>query len=85
MFKICKIFIGTDEQTFIYHPESDFDMSTCSLALNGTIVLFGGETEKRQVSVVSPLGVKDPTSAAVSCILHFFWEIIFLSISNSKE
>ena len=43
---------------FEYKENTFNGFGTCSLLVNGTVILFGGQNEKRQISVVSPFGVK---------------------------
>jgi len=44
---------------FIYKYSAFNEFYTCSLVVNGTVILFGGEEHLRsQISVVTPFGVK---------------------------
>ena len=79
---------------FIEHNDMEYgngaynDGATCPLLVNGTVILFGGQKEKRQVSVVFPFGVKRINTLTFDFVngrCYFNNGVVFLGFSYAEK
>ena len=77
-----------ERDDFVYNGETYNDIDTCPIMVNGTTILFGGNYEPTQVSVLSQFGVTRINTLPFffrggRCVIHH--GVVFLCFVGNAE